>query len=792
MTSRHSDGGARLEDWRLLRGEGRFTDDIHPPGLLEAHVLRSPHAHARIGAVDVSRARALRGVHAVWTAADVGELPPMPMVIPDQRIIHPLTPRVLADERVRYVGEPVAFIVADTRYVAEDAAELVEVAYEPLPAVSAVAQAVAVGAARVHDQAEGNVAARDAVGFGEVDAALAQSAVVVRERLVLSRGSAQSMETRAIVARYDAESGDLTVWDTTQGPIPVRGALCGMLGLSPEHVRVIAGDIGGGFGPKMAFYAEEVLIPYAAIRLGRPVKWVEDRMESFVATTSEREQIHEVCATADAQGRLTGLRDHFLYETGAYIPYGLNIPFVTSMHLPGLYRLPAFEVAFEAVFTNRMFVSPYRGAGRPYAVVVIERVLDRIAEQLGLDPAEVRRRNLVRPDEMPYRYPLRYWDGGPLEHDSGDYPGLLNSVLAHIHYDALRVQQPQWRRAGRYLGVGLACYSEATGIGPYEGARVTVEPSGRITVATGVSSQGQGHETTLAHVVARRLGVPAERIAVTVGDTAAFQRGIGTFASRGAVTAGNAAASAADQVGAQARRWASDVLEAAEEDLELRDGYVQVKGAPELRIALAELAGRADPGRGRVGRAGEPFAPGLAACAYFNPQQATMAAGVHACVVEIDIATGQVALQRYVVAHDCGAILEPAIVEGQVVGGVAQGIGGALYERLAYDEAGQLLSGTYMDYLLPTASEIPQVELLHRQTPSPLNPLGVKGVGEAGAIPGHAVIAAAIEDALRPFGVRITELPIAGPAAIRDLIRAAQQNGTRSSMEDACDLSTTR
>lgn len=784
MSARRGDTGARLEDRRLLCGQGRFTDDIHPPDLLEAHVVRSPHAHARIAAVDVSAARALPGVHAVWTAADISEQPPMPMIIPDPRIIHPLTPRVLAGERVRYVGEPVAFIVADSRYIAEDAGELVQIDYERLPAVSALADAAADGAPRVHDDVEGNIAARDAVGYGDVEAAIASAPIVVRERLVLSRGSAQSMETRAVVARYDAESGDLTVWDTTQGPLPVRGALAAMLGLPPEHVRVIAGDVGGGFGPKMAFYAEEVLVPYAAMRLGRPVKWVEDRMESFIATTSEREQIHEVCAAADEQGRLLALQDRFLYETGAYIPYGLNIPFVTSMHLPGLYRLPAFSVAFEAIFTNRMFVSPYRGAGRPYAVIVIERVLDRIAEQLGLDPAEVRRRNLVRPDEMPYRYPLRYWDGGPVEHDSGDYPALLQSVLERIGYADIRARQPEWRREGRYVGVGLACYGEATGIGPYEGASVTVQPSGRVVVATALGSQGQGQETTLARLVASRLGVPLEQVTVTVGDTRAFQRGIGTFASRGAVTAGNAAASAAEQVADQAKRLAADILEVNEGDLELRGGSVRVKGAPDLAVPLGELARRADPARGRVGRNGEPFQPGLTAASYFNPQQATMASGVHACVIEIDIETGQFTLQRYVVAHDCGAVLEPAIVEGQIVGGVAQGIGGALYERLAYDEEGQLLSGTYVDYLLPTASEIPHVELLHRETSTPLNPLGVKGVGEAGALPGHAVIAAAIEDALRPFGVRVTEMPIAGPAAIRDLIRAARQGSRATTEED--------
>lgn len=772
----------RIEDERLVQGRGRFTDDIHLPGMLEAHVVRNLHPHARIRSIDTAAARALPGVVAVWTYADLeGLQAPMPMIIPDARIGHAETPFVLAREYVRYVGEPVVLIVAESRYVAEDAEALVEVEYEPLPAVSALRDAVEPAAHRVHAEAAGNVAGADRVGFGDMEAALSAAHLVIRERFEISRGSAQPIETRAVVAQYDAGANGLKVWDSTQAPVQVRNGLAGIFGLPRENVRVIAGDVGGGFGPKMAFYAEELLVPYAARRLGRPVKWVEDRRESFVATTSEREQIHDVVVAVDGKGRLLGLTDHFFYETGAYIPYGLNIPFVTSMHLPGLYKVPAMQVTFEAIFTNRMFVSPYRGAGRPYAILVIERIMDRIAEVLGLDPAEVRRRNLIQPEEMPYRYPLTYWDGGPLEYDSGDYPALLAEALGRLDYEGARQEQARLRESGRLLGIGLACYSEATAIGPYEGARVQVNADGRITLCSGIGSQGQGHETTLAQVVADRLGVPPERIQVTVGDSAAFGWGIGTFASRGAVTAGNAAAVAAQRVALQARKWAAQVLEVDVADLELADGAVQVIGAPSRRISLEELALRSDPSRGRVVMDPEEFRPGLEASGFFNPPQATMAGGVHGCVVELDPETGMLQFHKYVAVHDCGRLLNPRIVEGQVLGGIAQGIGGAFYEELVFDDQGQLLTGSFMDYLLPTAVEVPPVIQSHHESPSPHNPLGVKGVGEAGTIPGHALIASAIEDALRPLGVRITKMPLS-PNAVKSLIRAARSR-KRQEME---------
>jgi aerobic carbon-monoxide dehydrogenase large subunit len=762
----------RIEDERLLRGRGSYTDDLHPDGLLEAHVLRSPRAHARICSINADAARAVPGVVAIFTFDDLtGVERMMPMILPDRSISHPITQNVLADRIVRYVGEPVAFIVADSRYVAEDAAEFIEIEFAELPVVSALRDAIRPGAPLVHPAAEANVAGADSIGYGSAKAAVEAAPHVIRQRFDIARGHAQSLEARAVVARFDKETGQLVVWDTTQAPVPLRAAIATMLDLPLESVRVIAGDIGGGFGPKMAFYPEEVLVAWAARRLGRPVKWVEDRIESFVATASEREQIHDVEVGFDDQGHILGLIDHFYYETGAYIPYGLNTAFVTSTHLLGLYRIPAAAFSFEAIFTNRMFVCPYRGAGRNYSAFVIERIIDSIAFKLDLDPAEVRRRNLIQAHEMPYTLPINYWDGGPVEYDSGDYPAMFEEALQQVGYDEVRASQETDFAAGRHVGVAAAVYCEMTGIGPYEGARLRVHSDGRVSVATAVGSQGQGHQTTLAQIVADELGIMPSSVDVTVGDTALFNWGIGTFASRGAVTAGNAVRIAARLVAQQAKNWAAGVLEVSPQDLELVGGRVSIKGVPNSGKTLAEIAGLANPTRGRIRSEPESFRPGLEAEGFFNPQQGTMGAGIHACAVEVDVETGALRILRYVVVHDCGRVINPLIVDGQIHGGVALGIGGAFYERIIFDDAGQLLTGSYMDYLLPTAAEIPNITTVHFESRSPHNPLGVKGVGEAGALPVSAVLVAAIEDALRPFGVRIFDMPLDGPDAILTAIR---------------------
>ncbi len=761
----------RLEDARLLRGAGSFVDDLHPPSLLHAAVLRSPHAHARITRLDVSAAREARGVHLVLTAADLGTLAaPLPMVLPHPAITAPRTHVALAAGLVRYVGEPIAFVVAESRYLAEDACDLVDVDYEPLDAVADLQNAVEPGAPLVHPDLGTNVAATVRMQVGDPDRAFAEAEHVFAERFEIDRGASAPMETRGVLAVWDELTG-LSMWVSTQGPVSLRNGLARLFDLPLARIRVVAPDVGGGFGPKMMiYYPEEILVPLAAMRLKRPVKWIEDRLEHMVATNHERDQVHEAEIAVREDGRILGLRDRFLYDTGAYIPYGLNVPNVTAVTLPGPYRVPNYAVEYSAVYTHRTMVSPYRGAGRPQAVFVTERLLDRVARELGLDRAEVRRRNLIGPSELPYDVGLLYQDGAPLRYDSGDFPELLRRALGALDWDR-RVKEREADRAhGRLLGLGLACYVEGTGYRSYEGARVVVEPTGRIVVLTGSGSQGQGHATALAQVVAAELSVQPNEVSVIAGDTAQFGWGLGTWASRTAVVAASAAQGAARAVRHKALEQAAARLEVAPGDLELRDGAVQVRGLAQRRLTLADLAGSV--GLSRTGLASEG-APGLDATQFFSPEQATFASGVHAVVVEVDTLTCLVRILDYVVAHDCGRVINPLIVDGQVHGGVAQGIGGSLYEKLQYGPDGQLLTRSFLDYLLPTAGDVPEIHLEHLETPSPTNPLGVKGVGEAGAIPVPAVIASAVEDALAPFGARVTRMPL-GPDDLAALMSGAR------------------
>jgi carbon-monoxide dehydrogenase large subunit len=786
--------GARIprnEDPRLLQGAGCFVDDVRLPGALQAAVLRSPHAHARIVSLDASRARALAGVALVLTAADLGELDaPTPLLIPHPELTHPRTARPLAADEVRYAGEPVALVVAESRYAAEDALEAIRVTWEPLPAVASLAAARAPRAPLVHADVPGNRAARVAQRVGDPDAAFARAPHVFGERLWIERSCGSPIETRGVVADWDARGGTLRVWDSTQAPLPIKNGLARMFGLPEFRVDVIAPDVGGGFGTKiMLFYPEEILVPLAAMRLGRPVKWIEDRREHLLAANQERGQLHDVEVAVDGEGRILALRDRFVHDAGAYTPYGIIVPLITSTQLPGPYRLSHYAVEFEVVYTNTAIVTPYRGAGRPHGAFVMERVVSRIARELGLEPIEVRRRNFIRPDELPWDVGLTFQDGGPTRYDSGDYPRGLEMALARIGFDGFRARQAAARAQGRYLGLGVACYVEGTGIGPYEGAHVRVEPSGRVLVATGLTTQGQGHATTFAQIAADALGCDPADVTVITGDTSRFNWGAGTFASRALVTSGNAIAVAAEKVRRKMLGIAAQLLEVSVSDLEVAGGAVRVRGTPAAALTLGALATVADPIRYAYGeeaadaalrlvkpRPGAVLAPGeepgLEARGYYAPPHATFASGCHAAIVEVDPATGAVRILEYVVHHDCGRMVNPTIVEGQIRGGVAQGIGGALYERIAYDAGGQPLTTTFVDFLIPGATEVPAVEIVHTETPSPLNALGVKGVGEAGAIPGPALIAEAVDDALAPFGVRVREMPL-DPARVRALIAAA-------------------
>ncbi len=768
--------GARLprnEDARLLTGRAQFVDDVRLHGMLHVAFRRSEYAHARLSGVDVSAARAREGVLAVYTASDLGEYwKPGPLLVPPPPIpglvFHPATPVPLAKDKLHYVGEPIAMVVATSRYVAEDAVDDIMVDAEPLEAVVELERALASDAPVIHEALGSNLASHALQRKGDYGEARARAALVISRRFHYDRGVSASIETRGVVASWDANAEQLTIWDTTQAPIPIRNGLAAMLGLLESQVRVIAPFIGGGFGPKiMMFYPEEVLLPWAAMRLGHPLKWIEDRFESFTGTTQERGQVHDAELAVDAEGRILGVRDRFLHDTGAFDSYGLTIPINSQCTLLGPYRVPAYESEFRVAFTNKTLVTPVRGAGRQHGVFVMERLLDLAGRELGIDRVEIRRRNYLRPDEFPHNHGILFQDSAPLWYDSGDYLPALDKAASLVDYDRfVREVQTRLRAEGRSVGLGIVSYVEGTGIGPYEGARVTVEPSGKVRLATGVGTQGQGHFTSFAQLVAEVLGVAVADVHVVTGDTGVFPWGTGTFASRGAVVAGNACYAAAVAVRAKAIALAADILKVDGSCLELAGGRVAVVGDPGRGIALGELARRANPLRGAVRPGTEP---GLEATAYFGPDRGSTASGVHAMEVEVDRETAMVTITRYVVVHDCGRVINPLIVEGQIQGGVAHGIGNAFYEQLKYDESGQLLNASFMDYLLPTATEVQPITIAHAETPSPLNPLGVKGVGEAGCIPTGAAFAQAVEDALGDPSLEILEIPL-NPSRLYELL----------------------
>jgi carbon-monoxide dehydrogenase large subunit len=767
---------ARREDPRLVAGAGRYLDDLGG-GALAAAFVRSPHAHARVVDVDVTGALEVDGLVAVYTYEDLDGpvAEPLPLLIPHPRLHAPRTAYPLANGVVRHVGEPVAMVVARDRYLAEDACERIAVTYEPLPPV--VGLAAAVRAERtVHPEVPDNVAAHMVQEHGDARAAIAAAPHRLELELEIERSASMPMEGRGVYARWDAADRSLRVYSSTQTSTSVRFALAVKLGVPVDRVEVVAPDVGGGFGVKIMHpWPEEVLVPWAAIRLGAEVKWAEDRREHFVASAHERGQQHRVRVGFDDDGRLLGLDVEFLHDNGAYTPYGIIVPIITATQLLGPYKPGAYRAEFRSLYTNTVIVTPYRGAGRPQAAFAMERTMDAIAGYLGRDRTEVREANFIQPDEMPYDQGLTFQDGRPLIYDSGDYPAALAKVKKLVGWDEFEAFQEEARSAGRRVGIGLACYVEGTGVGPYEGAHVRVESDGTVLVATGLTTQGQGHETVFAQVAAEELGVPVERVTVVTGDTRRFKYAVGTFASRAAVMSGNAVALAARKVRAKALRIAGEALEVDQDDLEIAEGMVRVKGVPEREIALRTVAVLANPlryafdeaakaatqfvvGRGEdAAPVAEDDEPGLEATDYYSPVRSTFANGVHAVVVETDPDTAEVRILRYCVVHDCGRLINPRIVEGQIHGGVAQGVGGALYERLVYDENGQLLNASFMDFLMPYASEVPAVETDHLETPTPLNPLGVKGAGEAGVIPGAAVLAAAISDA---EGFFVDRMPI--------------------------------
>ena len=747
----------RREDARLVTGRGRYVADIPLERALHVAVVRSPHAHARIVRIDADAARRLDGVVGVFTLDEVpelrGALPPpvLPAVA-----IKPYRQSALADGVVRFAGEAVAIVVATDAYRAADAAEAVVVEYEPLDAVVDPERAAATDSALVHAEWDTNVAASITLETGDLDAALRRADHVITRRFRCGRHTALPLEPRGVAARWDAATSSLHVWSSTQMPYGVRQRVAEALGLPADAVRVTAPDVGGGFGTKGPVYPEDVIVAALARRLGRPVRWMDTREGSFRSTAHAGDQLHTATLALDRDGRILALADDFLIDSGAYLPRGAVVLSVTAYHLVGLYRLPVFRAHGRVVVTHKVPCAPYRGAGRPYVVFVAERLMDIAARELGIDPVELRRRNLISAAEMPYQRGLPYRDGLPLIHDSGDYPALLDTALSRAGYDGFAERQRAARREGRRIGIGVATYVEATGVGPHEGARVAVDGAGRVRVATGAPSQGQAHETTLAQICADRLGVPFDAVSVIGGDTAQFPVGAGTFASRVAILVGNAVALAAEAVRERAQRLAARALECAADDVVVEDGRASVNGAPHRALALGALVALSD--RPDVVR--ELGEPGLAATRYVSPDRVTWAAGVHVAIVDVDPASGAVRVLAYHAVHDAGHEINPLVVEGQTHGGSVQGIGSALSEEIVYDASGQLLTSTLMDYALPRADSVPPIDTASVDSPSPINPLGVKGTGEGSAVPGPAAIANAVANALGDDAPEITVMPL--------------------------------
>jgi carbon-monoxide dehydrogenase large subunit len=767
----------RKEDPRFVTGRGQYVDDIVLPRTVEVAFVRSPHGHALVKSINVSRAAQAPGILRVLAYRDLERwMKPLPTFA--------VTPTGLAErvkfetkhapqyamtnDRVRFAGEIVAMVVGESRYLCEDAVDLVDVDYEPLGAVTEAETAAGREAPVLHAAWGDNIAVAFTHAVGDTEAAFARADAVVRERFRVQRYVGMPIEPRGVLASYTHHDGMLTVWSATQVPHAIQQGLARVLDLPVHKVRVIAPDVGGGFGTKAYWYPEELLVPLAALLTGRPAKWAEDRREHLLSAAQARDHLHDIEIAATRDGTILGIRDRMWLDMGAYNTWATALPWNTVAHLCGPYRVPALSVDVKAIVSNKAPNAPYRGAGRPEVVFVVDRLLDCLAKKLDLDPVNLRRRNLIQPDEFPYDLKMPYRDGNPLVYDSGNFPATFEAALKEADYEGFRAEQKRLRAQGLYRGIGVSSYVEGTGLGPFEGAFVQLDLSGRLIVATGACSQGQGLETTLAQIAAETFGVPLDWVTVIGGDTQRIPFGIGTFASRSAVLAGNAVATACLEVRRKLLHAAATFMEVGVEDLEIVEGRMQVRGAPGSAIPISQVVAACLP----THRAPGVAQPSFEASFYHHVPTVTYANATHVAVVDVDPGTGVVKLLRYVVAHDCGRVINPMIVDGQIHGGVAQGIGGALLEELVYDENGQLLSGSFMEYLVPTAMEVPRITTLHMEFPSPRNPLGIKGVGEGGAISPPAAISNAIEDALGPFGIRITETPVS-PSRLVSLLATA-------------------
>ncbi len=766
----------RLEDVALLLGAGRFVDDIPLPGTLHACFLRSGHGHAAIRCIDAEIARTMGGVVAVYSFADIEPFlsePRLAVALPSTAFRQQVDRPVLAIDEVVYVGEPVAVVIAESRHQAEDAVQAITVEYEPLDAVVDCVAALSPGSPTVHRGAAHNVAAELELTFGDLNEAFARASHVFGEKLHQARGGSHSIECRGVLAVHDAAQDMLTVWSSTQTPHAAMRLIARLLGREESSVRVMAPDVGGGFGPKLVFYGEELVVALAAILLKRPVKWIGDRREQFISTTQERDQVWDLEIAVDADGTIRGIRGSMIHDHGAYTARGVNVAFEAMQTLTMPYNVAACALKVTLALTNKVPVTPVRGAGQPQGVFAMERLLDRVANELKLDRADVRRRNLVRPDQMPCAKPFKTRSGVPVVIDSGDLVACQDKALALAGWDDFPRRRSEARSQGRRLGIGLANFVELTGRGPFEPATVKITSSGKIHVLSSAAAMGQSTKTMLAQIVAAQLGGDMSNIVVTTGDSATSTVGFGGFGSRQTVTAGSSAHIAAIRVREKALAVAAHLLEVDPGDLEIAGRHVHLKGAAGLKIGLSEVAKASIGVAGAYLPAGLP--PGMEATEAFIVNEMAYGSGTAVAIVEVDVETGGVTILDYVLAHDCGQVVNPMLVDGQVVGGIVHGIGNALFERMHFDRSGQPLTTTLAEYLLPTSTDVPGPRLVHHCSPSPLNPIGVKGVGESGVLPAAAAIIGAIEHALGDFAVRIRRTPIA-PAEIVELIRGARPN----------------
>ena len=784
MTTRlFGSGIRRREDPRLITGRASYTDDIKLPGMVHAAILRSPYAHANITSIDTSAAVCQPGVIAVYTGGDIeGHLNPIPCawLIPDSNLVTPDHPAI-AKDKVRYVGDAVAVVVAENRYQAEDALDHIDVDYEPLDATINPKASAMDGAPQVHDDAPNNIAFKWTVAGGEIDEAFEKADVVVKDTITLQRLIPNAMEPRSAIAQYVAPTGNLTLWATTQNPHIARFLSSVVTGVGEHKVRVIAPEVGGGFGSKIAYYADEAITSFCAMQLGVPVKWTETRSENYQATIHGRDHVEEIEMAATNDGEILGLRTTVYAGLGGYLSTAApGVPTILhGLMYSGAYHIPAIYGDIYGVFTNATPVDAYRGAGRPEATTLVERLVDLVAVETGLDPVEVRRRNLIEAFEENQDVSTG------ITYDSGNYEATLDKAVDHIGYAALREKQAAMRAEGRHMGIGVCSYVEICGLGPsqvagavgfqgglWESAIVRFHPTGKVHVMIGSSPHGQGEETTFAQILAGELGVPVDDVDVIHGDTDNTPMGWGTYGSRTTAVSGAAIAIASRKIKDKAKTLAAHLLEADAADIEYDDGKFFVKGSPDEHKTIQDIALMANVAWDMP----EGMEPGLEASAFYDPPNFTYPFGTHIAVVELDATTGQIELKKYVAVDDCGVQINPMIVEGQVHGGVVQGTGPVLWEGAVYDEDGQLLTGSLLDYAMPRADNFPDIEVLSTTTASPHHPLGVKGIGEAGTIGSTAAVYNAAMDALRPLGVDSVDMPLT-PTKVWQAINQAQNGG---------------